>query len=68
MIFHSLGFLAFFVVVLAAYWVLPLRPQNVLLLVASYVFYGWIHPWWTVLLFATTFVDYWAAADMIIIQ
>ncbi|HEX6163291.1 MAG TPA: MBOAT family O-acyltransferase [Vicinamibacterales bacterium] len=61
MIFHSLDFLAFFVITLAAYWALPHRAQNVLLLVASYVFYGWVHAWWPVLLFVTTFVDYWAA-------
>jgi D-alanyl-lipoteichoic acid acyltransferase DltB (MBOAT superfamily) len=60
-IFHSLAFVAFFIVTLAVYWRLPLRGQNVLLLVASYVFYGWVHPWWPVLLFVTTFVDYWAA-------
>ena len=65
MIFHSLDFLAFFLITLAAYWLLPLRPQNVLLLVASYIFYGWVHPWWPVLLFATTFVDYWAARGIV---
>ena len=64
MIFHSLDFVAFFLITLAAYWLLPRRAQNVLLLVASYVFYGWVHPWWPVLLFATTFVDYWAARGM----
>ena len=50
-IFHSLDFIAFFLITLAVYWALPLRAQNVLLLVASYVFYGWVHPWWPVLLF-----------------
>ena len=64
MIFHSLDFVAFFLITLAAYWLLQQRAQNVLLLVASYVFYGWVHPWWPVLLFATTFVDYWAARGM----
>ena len=64
MIFHSLDFLAFFVFTLAAYWVMPMRAQNVLLLVASYVFYGWVHPWFPVLLFATTFIDYWSARGM----
>jgi len=63
-IFHSLDFIAFFLVTLAAYWALPLRAQNVLLVVASYLFYGWVHPWWPVLLFATTFVDYWSARRM----
>jgi D-alanyl-lipoteichoic acid acyltransferase DltB (MBOAT superfamily) len=60
-IFHSLEFAVFFVVTLAIYWRLPLRAQNVLLLVASYVFYGWVHPWWPVLLLITTVVDYWSA-------
>jgi alginate O-acetyltransferase complex protein AlgI len=63
-IFHSLEFLAFFLITLAAYWAMPRRAQNVLLLIASYVFYGWVHPWWPVLLFVTTFVDYWSARWM----
>jgi alginate O-acetyltransferase complex protein AlgI len=64
MIFHSLEFLAFFAIVVSLYWSLPQREQNVLMLVASYVFYGWVHPWWTILLFTTTFIDYWAARNM----
>ncbi len=64
MIFHSLAFFVFFFITVAAYWLLPRRAQNVLLLVASYVFYGWVHAWWPILLFATTFVDYWAARLM----
>ena len=61
MIFHSLEFAAFFIATVAIYWRLPHTAQNLLLLVGSYVFYGWVHPWWPVLLFITTFVDYWAA-------
>ena len=61
MIFHSLAFLVFFVITVTAYWRLPHRAQNVLLLVASYVFYGWVHPWWPVLLLATTVIDYWTS-------
>ena len=64
MIFHSLEFLAFFLITLAVYWRLPLRPQNLLLVIASYVFYGWVHPWWPLLLFATTLIDYWSARRM----
>ena len=64
MIFHSLVFYVFFFITVVAYWLLPRRAQNVLLLVASYVFYGWVHAWWPILLFATTFVDYWAARLM----
>ena len=64
MIFHSLDFLVFVVITLAAYWSLPLRGQNVLLLAASYLFYGWVHPWFLGLIFATTFIDYWSARSM----
>ena len=39
-IFHSLDFVVFFLVTAVVYWRLPHRAQNVLLLVASYVFYG----------------------------
>jgi len=63
-IFHSLDFLVFFAVTLAAYWTLPHRWQNVLLLAGSYVFYGWVHPWFLSLIFATTFIDYWSARGM----
>jgi hypothetical protein len=63
-IFHSLTFFVFFAITLAMYWRLPHRGQNLLLLAASYVFYGWVHPWWPLLLFATTFVDYWSARKM----
>lgn len=41
MIFNSLQFALFFVVVLAIYWTLSHRRQNWLLLIASYVFYGY---------------------------
>ena len=64
MIFHSFTFVAFFLVVLALYWRLPHRGQNALLLVASYVFYGWVHPWFLLLIFASTVVDYWAGRRM----
>ena len=40
MIFHSLDFAAFFLIVVAIYWRLSHRGQNLLLLAASYVFYG----------------------------
>jgi D-alanyl-lipoteichoic acid acyltransferase DltB (MBOAT superfamily) len=63
-IFHSLDFIAFFVVVTALYWTLPQRWQNVLLLVASYVFYGYVHPWFLILIAASTVIDYSAARGM----
>ncbi|MFZ5892689.1 MAG: MBOAT family O-acyltransferase [Myxococcota bacterium] len=58
MIFHSLDFLLFFGIVLAVYWSLKLRAQNVFLLLASYFFYGYVHPWFLSLLAASTIVDY----------
>ena len=41
MIFNSLQFVLFFVVVLTIYWMLSHRNQNWLLLIASYIFYAW---------------------------
>jgi D-alanyl-lipoteichoic acid acyltransferase DltB (MBOAT superfamily) len=63
-IFHSLDFIAFFVAFTAAYWALPRRWQNVLLLVGSYFFYGYIHPWFLILIAASTVIDYGAARGM----
>lgn len=64
MIFHSLTFVAFFLVIVTVYWRLPHRAQNALLLVSSYVFYGWVHPWFLALIFASTVVDFWAGRGM----
>jgi alginate O-acetyltransferase complex protein AlgI len=63
-IFHSLDFVAFFLAVVALYWRLPQRGQNILLLVASYVFYGYVHPWFLILIAASTTIDYLAARGM----
>jgi alginate O-acetyltransferase complex protein AlgI len=63
-IFHSLDFVVFFLVVTAIYWTLPRRGQNALLLVASYFFYGYVHPWFLTLIAATTVADYLAARGM----
>ena len=43
MLFNSIDFAVFLVVVFALYWAIPRRWkwQNLLVLVASYVFYGW---------------------------
>jgi D-alanyl-lipoteichoic acid acyltransferase DltB (MBOAT superfamily) len=64
MIFHSVDFLVFFAIVVSIYWRLSHRGQNILLLGASYVFYGWVHPWFVILMLASTTVDYWAAQRM----
>ena len=64
MIFHSLDFVVFFVLVVAAYWRLPHRGQNVLLLVSSYFFYGYVHPWFLILIASSTVIDYLSARGM----
>jgi alginate O-acetyltransferase complex protein AlgI len=62
--FHSLNYLVFLPVVLALYWALPRRGQNVLLVGASYLFYGWEHPWFLLPLWGSTLVDYSCALGM----
>jgi alginate O-acetyltransferase complex protein AlgI len=64
MIFHSLDFAAFFLIVVTIYWRLPHRAQNLLLLAASYLFYGWVHPWFVAIMLTSTTVDYWAGQRM----
>jgi alginate O-acetyltransferase complex protein AlgI len=57
--FTSYEFLLFFPTVFALYWLIRKQAwQNLLLLAASYVFYGWIHPWYAILLGLSTLADY----------
>ena len=65
MLFCSLHFCVFFLVVFALYWALPWREVRVyLLLAASFCFYaGWNH-WLALLLCASTLADYWLARGM----
>jgi len=59
MIFTSPAFFVLFAVVFPLYWGSRNRLfQNGLLLAASYVFYGWVHPWFCFLLASSTIVDY----------
>jgi D-alanyl-lipoteichoic acid acyltransferase DltB (MBOAT superfamily) len=65
MLFNSLTFVVFFVVVLTAYW--TMRDWNArknLLLVASYLFYGAWNPPFAALLFATTAMDFYLGRQM----
>ena len=64
MIFHSLDFIAFFVTFVAIYWLLPQRAQNVFLLAGSYFFYGYVHPWFLILIATSTTIDYFSARGM----
>ena len=63
--FTSYEFLIFFLAVFILYWLVRRRTwQNVLLLVASYVFYSWLHPWYALLLGLSTLADYGLARAM----
>lgn len=62
MSFVSLVFLPFLVGTLLLYWGAPgRRSQNVVLAVASAIFYGWVEPWFVGLLYASALLD-WALA------
>ena len=64
MIFQSYEYLGLLLSVLIAYWALPRSAQNALLLVASYTFYAFVHPWLAIILFAYTVVNYLAAIQI----
>src|ERR1700722_12780149 len=58
MIFQSLDFLIFLAAVFSVHWLLPWRLRNLFLVFASYVFYGYIHPWFLFLLWFVTVAVY----------
>ena len=58
MLFDTPIYLIFLALVVAAYWRLPWRRQNVLLLVASYFFYGWWDWRFLLLMMGSTSLDY----------
>ena len=64
MIFNSLVFFAFLIPLIAVYRVTPWRYGRILLVLASYFFYGYAHPWYCALLFASTITDYFVAQSM----
>src|SRR5919201_5263849 len=60
MLFNSLTFIVFFVVVVALYWsIRGWQLRKNLLVVASYIFYGAWNPPFAALLFSTTAMDFW---------
>jgi alginate O-acetyltransferase complex protein AlgI len=61
MLFHTLEFVYFFVIFFVLYWFLfkrNLKAQNILILVASYVFYGWWDLRFLSLIGLSTVIDY----------
>ena len=65
MSFTSLTFWLFFAITLALYWLVRERRwQNVILLVASYIFYGWVDAWLAGMLGLSTLADFFLARQM----
>lgn len=59
MVFSSHLFLFYFLpVTLGLYYLMPRRGKHLLLTAFSYVFYGWANPYFMILMFASTLVDY----------
>ncbi len=59
MVFSSHLFCFYFLpLALAVYYALPERRRNLALTVLSYLFYGWAHPAFILLMLFSTFVDY----------
>jgi len=61
MLFNSIDFAIFLPIVFALYWFVTqrhLKFQNALLVVASYVFYGWWDYRFLALIICSTVVDY----------
>ena len=59
MLFNSVDFIVFLLVVYCTYLVLPFRLQNYMLLAASYIFYGWWDVRFLFLVALSTTVDFW---------
>ena len=59
MLFNSPEFIAFCLLVYVLYLVLPFRLQNYMLLIASYVFYGWWDCRFLFLVALSTTIDFW---------
>ena len=60
MVFNSIQFLVFLPIVFLLYWLVfkPVKWQNALIVVASYVFYGWWDWRFLLLIFATSLLTY----------
>ncbi len=61
MTFNSIEFVLFLALVLGLHWTVPVRWRNRVILVASYVFYGWVDVRLVSLLALSTVVDFTAA-------
>ncbi|MBT8193195.1 MAG: MBOAT family protein, partial [Acidimicrobiia bacterium] len=58
MVFNSFEFAVFLPLVFVLYWTVLRKRQNALLLVASYIFYGWWDWRFLSLIVVSTFTDF----------
>jgi alginate O-acetyltransferase complex protein AlgI len=66
MAFTSYDFLFFLLIVFILYWVVrERRRQNLILLAASYIFYGSVQAWYAIMLGLSTSVDFFLARGMV---
>ncbi len=64
MLFDTPVFFLFLILVVAGYWLLKWRKQNVFLLIASYFFYGWWDWRFLSLILISTVVDFYCARNI----
>ena len=66
MLFHTWVFFVFFLIVYPVFFLVRKhnRLMNLWLMIASYTFYGWWNPWYLLLLFATSAIDYYMVVLM----
>src|SRR5579859_1112005 len=65
MLFHTLPFLLFMLVVVPGFYILRKSPLRIpWLLAASYIFYGWWNPYYLLLIVYSTALDYLLVALM----
>src|SRR5258706_15125311 len=65
MIFTSFDYAIFLIILFVVYWIAGRKEiQNPILLIASYTFYGWITPWFCILLASSSIADYFVGRGM----
>ena len=62
MLFNSAVFLLLFLVFYLLYWPLPVRGKQILIILTSFIFYGWYSPVFLALFLALIVVNYFLSA------
>lgn len=65
MVFSSITFLFLFLpIVLAVYYIVPEKAKNIILLIASILFYAWGEPVYIVLMLLSIILNYFCGQDI----